>query len=572
MKRLALTTLAFALAGCATPGPAADPFAAHAAGDALSLQRLQAGAQLLARGDAAAAREVFADAAARDVTNPKRQTLLGLAYHAEARQGLDGVRMARVGYETALRAAPHDFWAGALAGRAAFDLGDYGGASEHFARLVLHHPQRAEALAALAVAAYYAGDLSLALLSAQRAEALLREAPAAEADGPPSALTLATAQRVAALAHAAQGEETQAEGALRRLALSDAKGAAALKPRTRQLLRTTAVDAQKPEAADPAAGDDHPRRTPASAGENRQVTVDVAILLAQYKRSDRVGLNLLDGLRLQYSATRAGTGTRSDSSSDFVRTITRAISLLDLTYNLNIFNRQGDYYEVAARPTLSALLNEPSEFFVGRSFSVEVSGINSGELKDIDVGVRLKALPLEIDESGARIQITAERSFLQDTNAGTFQKAIATFRQSVSATARVEFGQTLLLSGLSETVQNTTSSSVPVLGDLPLLGLGFNQRTTDQRRDAVLILVTPSRSTRIQGATWARSDSVQQLVNLWEQVVDPATNAGNVVQRLSRMRLFSRMQAGDIAMAWPAPQQPPQLQQVAQAILGADPP
>lgn len=576
---------ALALSGCASLGGAA-PFAQHNAENQPLQQQLQVGAQLLAQGNARAAREVFADAAAQDVTDPKRQTLLGLAYHAEAGGGLDGVRMARVGYEAALRAAPHDFWAGALAGRAAFDLGDYKGASEHFARLVLHHPHRAEALAALAAAAYHAGDLGLALLSAQRAEALLREAPAASAGDPPAqsstrppglslpspALTLATALRVVSLAHAALGERQAAEGALQRLAVTDRKGAEGLRSRTIQLLRTSPIDDARQEASDPAEDDeDTPRQRPRSAiGEKRQVTVDVAILLAQYKRSDRVGLNLLDGLRLQYSATRTGTGTSSDNSSDFVRTITRAISLPDLSYNLNIFNRQGDYYEVAARPTLSALLNEPSEFFVGRSLSVEVSGINSGEIKDIDVGVRLKALPLEIDESGAKIQITAERSFLQDGNVGTFKQSISTFRQSVSATARVEFGQTLLLSGLSEAVSNSTSSSTPLLGDVPVLGLAFNQHNKDQRRDAVLILVTPSRTTSFQSASWARSENLQQLVNLWEKVVDPATNAGNVVQRLSGMRLFSRMQANDVPMAWPAPQQ--QSHQFAGAILNAEQP
>jgi len=573
LKTFALTVLALAVsvavAGCASPGQPTDPFGQTTAAPAPLMQRLQAGAQLLAHGDAAAARELFADVAAQDVTDPKRQTLLGLAYHAETGRGMDGVRLARVGYETALRSAPQDFWAGALAGRAAFDLGDYKGASEHFATLALHHPHRAEPLAALAVSTYYEGDLNLALLAAQRAEALAREAapaPANAATQPSTELTLATALRVASLAHAARGEAAQTQAALQRLALADAKGAAALKGRTSQLLRTAPVDDSKDDSDDADEGaSTRPRSAP---GEHRQVTVDVAILLAQYKRSDRVGLNLLDGLRLQFSGSRESKSTRTDGSSEFVRTITRAISLPDLTYNLNIFNRLGDYYEVAARPTLSALLNEPSEFFVGRSLSVVVSGVNSGELKDIDVGVRLKALPLEIDERGAKIQITAERSFLQDGNTGTFQQAISTFRQSVSATARVEFGETLLLSGLSETVSNSTGSMTPFLGDVPVLGLAFNQRTTDQRRDAVLILVTPSRTTRFQSAPWARSENVQQLVELWDKVIDPTTNAGNVVQRMSKMRLFSRMKANDIPMAWPSPQL--QSGQFAHAILNAE--
>lgn len=110
----------------------------------------------------------------------------------------------------------------------------------------------------------------------------------------------------------------------------------------------------------------------------------------------------------------------------------------------------------------------------------------------------------------------------------------------------------------------------PGLGEVPVLGLAFNQRSTDQRRDAVLILVTPSRTTSFASAPWVRSEHVQQLIGLWDKVVDPSTNAGSVVQRLSGMRLFSRMRSGDVPMAWPAPQQ--QSGQFALSILSPDRP
>jgi tetratricopeptide (TPR) repeat protein len=566
---LALAACMLVSSGCSTLG--ADPsFHASHARDAAqpdatpARQLLEDGARLLARGDAPAARALFEQAAALNVTDPTRQTLLGLSYHAQAGGGTEALRLARVGYESALKASPADPWALQLAGRAAFELGDYRGAAEHFARLALNEPQRPEPFAALAVAAYQGGDLPLALLAAERAEALLpHPGPAAEQPVAASAL------RVLTLAHAAQGETQASHLALNALAQVDPQAARTLAPRSAQLLRTAALDDgdDAEEGDDSEGGDDAPDRAfstrqtlrstqavsvdPDLPPEARQISVDVVILLSQHKRVDRVGVNLLDGLQLQFGARRETQRVSNGDEGSFTRTITRAITLPELTYNINIFNRQGSSYEVAARPMLTAYLGEPSAFFVGKSLRVAVKGINDSSLEKVDVGIALKALPLEIDAQGARLKISAERSFLQDDPVGTFAEGLSTFRQSVSATARVRFGETLVLSGLSESVTDSNGSKTPLLGDLPVVGRAFNQRTTDQRRDAVLILVTPSRPTLFASQPWARSASVAQLIALWGEVIDPATHAGNVTARLGKMRLFSRMQPGDTPLAWP---------------------
>jgi type II secretory pathway component GspD/PulD (secretin) len=109
-----------------------------------------------------------------------------------------------------------------------------------------------------------------------------------------------------------------------------------------------------------------------------------------------------------------------------------------------------------------------------------------------------------------------------------------------------------VLSGLSENVTDSTGSKTPIVGDLPVVGRLFNQRTTDRRRDAVLILVTPSRPAQFASQPWARSEAVQRMIDLWDKVVDPSTNASSVTANLSKSRMFSRMQKGDAPLAWPS--------------------
>jgi tetratricopeptide (TPR) repeat protein len=498
------------------------------------VDQFSAGAARLEAGDLERARDALGEALAHNPADPTRQTLLALTYHAAPGAGADDLRLALAGYQSALRAAPQHYWASVLAGRASFELGEYRTASSHFATAAMQTPEDPRTLLGLAAAAYMNGDPALASLVADRAEALGEGQNAAEA------------LRLAALAHAAMGEEREAETRLIRLDRLDPALAAATRLRVARLVRTAAVDAQDPSAPDAPASS-----SPAPPPD--QIAVDVVIVLAQNAQRDRIGLNLLDGLRLQYSYRNESRETRENGSDPFQRTITDAISIPDLAYNLNIFNRFGQYYQVAARPTLTAHLGELSEFFVGRTLKVEVNGINSGQLEQIDVGIRLRATPIEIDGAGTKVRIEAERSFVSAEPAGTFAEALSTFRQTVSATARVQFGETLVLSGLSESVNDSTVSKTPVLGDVPIVGNAFNERNRLERRDAVLILVTPSAPVAFASEPWARPRAVERIIDLWSSLVDPATNSADVTARLRRMRLFSRMVPGDAPLQWPSP-------------------
>lgn len=92
-------------------------------------------------------------------------------------------------------------------------------------------------------------------------------------------------------------------------------------------------------------------------------------------------------------------------------------------------------------------------------------------------------------------------------------------------------------------------------GSMPVVGSLFNERSTTERRDAVLILVTPSKPVSFGSEPWARPEAVARLVTLWDKVVDPSTNGADVVARLSRVRMFSRMQPGDAPLMWGSPSQ-----------------
>lgn len=488
-----------------------------------------AGRTALSAGDSAAAIQALTELVARQPLDSTNQTLLAMAWDFRGSSDAEASAMAMAGYDLAARAEPGQFWPSALAGRAAFDQSKYAIALEHFSRAALLQPNDPRIVASVAASAYLAGDATLAFSAIERA---------ISATQTPSDDLL----RMGAIL--AVGAGASAEPYLKRLQPAEAKR---LQPRLSQLAATTVLDE--------ATRKDGPIEGP--LGETpKQISLDVAILLSQNTQQSRTGFNLLDGLSLQYGGSFNNNQQRNVvdgglPSTSSQRVITYSISVPQLNYNLNLFNRGGQQYSVVARPQLTAFLGEESEFFVGRSIKVAVGGVNTSTLEQVDIGVGLKVTPIEITPEGTKVRIDVGRSFLTADPAGSFREALTTFRQKVVATAVIRFGQTLLLSGLSETTSDKTFSKTPVLGDIPLIGLAFNDRNELKREDSVMVLVTPAMPMAMAGQPFARSEHAARLAKLWTENIDPASNAGAVAVSLDRMVRFSRMLRSDVAMVFP---------------------
>ena len=89
-------------------------------------------------------------------------------------------------------------------------------------------------------------------------------------------------------------------------------------------------------------------------------------------------------------------------------------------------------------------------------------------------------------------------------------------RSLSSGTIRVRDGQTLVLSGIIQESDRTTTSKVPILGDIPILGTLF--RSTDRRneRRELIVLLTPQilsdDDSSVYGYSYSPGEDVQQLL------------------------------------------------------------
>lgn len=481
-------------------------------------------------GDWATAQAAFGAALRDDLRNPHLQFLNGLAYDQLSRRGERAkLDLARVGYESALKFDPGSYWAYLQLGYLNLDTGDYVTAQQAFASAVKDQPRRWEAVYGLGVASYYSGDATMTRLAAERALQLAPDEP--------------LVARLHAFALAATGDpaaRTEAE----KLAAVMTDGAVVAR-RVNEVLQAVQYS-NSPESSP--TGDS--RETPGTAAPgapNPQVVVDVTIILSSQVQNEFRGINLFDGLSFQYgygnqySANRPSGGEWSSN-----RSITSNIGIPQLTYSLNLFNNSGQMYQVLARPSLTAYLGRESEFFAGRTISVGVSGVNLGQVQPIDIGVGLKVTPEAIDGNKVTFKVHASRSFLSREQVGSFQESLTTFKQLVQATAEVEFGQTLLLSALSEKVRDATYSKTPGLGDIPGASVLFNDRNSLSRTESMLVMVTPVRPTTFASEERLPPAAVEHLRKAWRTWIDPSSSVDEVLRRLESQRFFRQAEHGDL--------------------------
>jgi tetratricopeptide (TPR) repeat protein len=529
------------LAGCAQQ-PALDTgFMPEGAPTARTLRAserrdadpLQSAWQAAAKGDWSRAQAGFATALRDDLRNPQLQFLNGLAYDRLSRGGdRSRLELARVGYQNATKFDPGNYWAHLHLGYLELDAGDYRAAQESFARAVQDQPGRWEAVYGLGVASYYAGDAVVARLAAEKLRQIDPENPG----------TL----RLLAFTKAALGDPMAAEAA-RRLASIDPRDTVTSR-RVGEVLRgVTLAQADLPADDDDFSPEGWQDGPSLAGGDGEQVVIDVTIILSSQVQTESRGINLFDGLTVQFGYTNNYVSIRpSGQPSASTRSITTNIAIPQLTYSLNLFNNSGQFYQVLARPSLTAYLGRESEFFAGRTVNVGISGINLGSLQPIDVGVGLKVTPESIDGNKVKFQVNANRSFLSREQVGTFSESLTTFKQLVNATAEVEFGQTLLLSALSEKVRDATFSKTPGLGDVPGMSLLFNERTALNRTESLLVLVTPMRPTTIATRDREPSTTVDRLLNSWQTWIDPKSDVAAITQRLHSQRFFNQAESGDL--------------------------
>jgi general secretion pathway protein D len=82
------------------------------------------------------------------------------------------------------------------------------------------------------------------------------------------------------------------------------------------------------------------------------------------------------------------------------------------------------------------------------------------------------------------VELTA---FVDEAEVG----AVTTTKRSTETTVIADDGQTIVIGGLIREDENKAQTQVPCLGNMPLLGWAFRQNSEANRKNNLLIFITP---------------------------------------------------------------------------------
>jgi pilus assembly protein CpaC len=153
--------------------------------------------------------------------------------------------------------------------------------------------------------------------------------------------------------------------------------------------------------------------------------------------------------------------------------------------------------KLLAEPKLVTSSGKKASFLVGGEQAVisATSGVNGPGVAFVQIGTRLDFLPVVL--GNGKIQLTVNPSIKSVNNDLGIANPTGAGRtpgfddKQVTATVEMETGQTFVIGGLIQNETRGSTIKMPVLGDLPFLGVLFSSKSFQEVEQEVVILVTP---------------------------------------------------------------------------------
>ena len=146
---------------------------------------------------------------------------------------------------------------------------------------------------------------------------------------------------------------------------------------------------------------------------------------------------------------------------------------------------------IQSRPSILTIDNIGALLDLSETFYVRSIGERVATITPITAGTTLRVTPHYVQRTEGpviQLDVDIEDGQIQETTVDT----IPTVRRStVSTQAIVGDGQTLLIGGYKSTQLTKSNNRVPVLGQVPLVGLFFSNRTTNEQSRERLFMIRP---------------------------------------------------------------------------------
>lgn len=151
---------------------------------------------------------------------------------------------------------------------------------------------------------------------------------------------------------------------------------------------------------------------------------------------------------------------------------------------------------IVSEPSVLCLNNQESKIYVGQTESIITSSTTTDNTQDLsrstfsreDIGLSLKVKP-RISNDG-KVTLEAE-TVIEDVLPNSRAGMPTTTKREVTTKAIVKNGESVIVGGLIRDKSSTTTSKVPLLGDIPVVGNIFTHNSQKGDNVNIVIILTP---------------------------------------------------------------------------------
>jgi general secretion pathway protein D len=156
---------------------------------------------------------------------------------------------------------------------------------------------------------------------------------------------------------------------------------------------------------------------------------------------------------------------------------------------------------ILSTPSIMTLDNEEASISVGQEVPfITGSFTNSSDsssnpfqtIEREEVGVKLKVTPQVNEGDAVRLEIEQEISSVLANAETAGTSDLITSKRTISTNVMVNDGELLVLGGLIDESQSSIETKVPILGDIPYLGVLFRSTSKSSENKVLMVFIRPT--------------------------------------------------------------------------------
>jgi general secretion pathway protein D len=225
-----------------------------------------------------------------------------------------------------------------------------------------------------------------------------------------------------------------------------------------------------------------------------EVMMEVEVLEISRNKLQQLGIRYPEGATISPTALAGDPLVLADLKAQDSTTL----QVTDLPVSIDLKKNVG-VSSVLASPRIRARSREKAKILIGQrvpvitTSTVLTTGGNgtSSNVQYVDVGLTLEVEPTVYMDSDVAIKINLEVSNIISSVTVGDSLAYQIGTRNASTLLRLKDGETQILAGLINDQDRRSSSRIPGLGDVPLLGRLFSTNKTDTEKTEIVLSITP---------------------------------------------------------------------------------